>query len=93
MISTGFKKSLRGVGEGFVDFVVLIIVGLPYIVVWAAIGLIIWLIVRTCRKHRKPRKPNIPPQYRPVGNHFDPVTGRPLDPPAPKPQDPPEKEK
>ena len=94
-ISTGFMHNLRSVGQDIVDFVVLIIVSLPYLVVWIAVGLAVYFVIRFCRKHRKPRKPrnpSAPVQRPPMGNHFDPHTGMPLAPPMEKPQDPPEKE-
>ena len=51
-ISGGFVSSLKGVGEGIVNFIVWIIVSSPYLLVFGGIA---YVIVRLARKHRKPR--------------------------------------
>lgn len=55
-IQTGFSGSLKGIGEGFVDILVWLIVCSPYIVVFAALALVIFLIVKRIRKSRAKRK-------------------------------------
>lgn len=52
-ISTGFMDSLTSVGGGIVDFVVFLIVGLPFIVLFAAIGVGIFFIVRALKKRKR----------------------------------------
>lgn len=54
-ISGGFKDSLEGVGEGFVDVFVWLIVASPYLVVFAAVGAALVWILRRLPK-RKSRK-------------------------------------
>ena len=51
-ISGGFVSSLKGVGEGIVNFIVWMIVSSPYLLVFGGIA---YVIVRLARKHRKPR--------------------------------------
>jgi len=55
-ISTGFVGSLKGVGNGILDFVIGFIVALPYLVVWGIIITVIVLIVRKIKKHRKAKE-------------------------------------
>ena len=55
-ITTGFRRSLRGLGEGLVDFAVWIIVSSPYLLVWGAVIAVAVIIVKKCRKVRKQRK-------------------------------------
>lgn len=52
-ITKGFKQSLEDVGEGIVDFIVWLIVDLPYLVIW---GLVICAVVAVFKAVRKRRK-------------------------------------
>lgn len=52
-ISKGFRKSVKDLGEGMVDFTVWVIVELPYLALWALIG---WAVVGISRKIRRTRK-------------------------------------
>ena len=56
MIREGFMDSLYGVGNGLLDFGTAVIIDLPYLVVWAAVILLVILIIRLLRKHRKNKK-------------------------------------
>ena len=56
MIREGFVDSLYGVGNGVLDFGTAVIIDLPYLVVWAAVILLVILIIRLLRKHRKNKK-------------------------------------
>lgn len=56
MIREGFVDSLYGVGNGLLDFGTAVIIDLPYLVVWAAVILLVILIIRLLRKHRKNKK-------------------------------------
>lgn len=53
MIREGFVDSLYGVGNGLLDFGTAVIIDLPYLVVWAAVILLVILIIRLLRKRRK----------------------------------------
>lgn len=55
-ISTGFAESLYGVGTGFLNFVIRLIINLPYLVVWAVVILILVLVIKGIRKSIKKRK-------------------------------------
>lgn len=55
-ISTGFVESLYGVGTGILNFLIRLIINLPYLVVWAVVILIIILIVKAIRKSMRKRK-------------------------------------
>lgn len=52
-IVTGFIGSLKDVGNGLVDFVVGIVINLPYLVLWAVIILIIVLIIKAFIKRKR----------------------------------------
>lgn len=56
MIREGFVDSLYGVGNGLLDFGTAVIIDLPYLVVWAAVILLVILIIRLLRKRRKNKK-------------------------------------
>lgn len=56
IIREGFVDSLYGVGNGLLDFGTAVIIDLPYLVVWAAVILLVILIIRLLRKHRKNKK-------------------------------------
>ena len=53
-ISKGFMDNLEGVGEGFLDVLVWIIVSLPYLVVFAVVAaLVIWVVKPLHRRHKE----------------------------------------
>lgn len=43
---TGFMESLGGVGNGFLDFCVNLVIALPYLLVWAVVIALIVLVIR-----------------------------------------------
>ena len=45
-IGTGFRRSLKDIGEGFTDFFVWFTVNSPYILIWGAIAVAVILILR-----------------------------------------------
>ena len=53
-IGTGFRRSLKDIGEGFTDFFVWFTVNSPYILIWAVIAAVVILLLRK-RGHLKPR--------------------------------------
>ena len=55
-IRDGFKASLKGVGEGIVDFTVWILANSPYLVVWGVILAVSIPLLRRLHKRRKERK-------------------------------------
>lgn len=55
-ISTGFVDSLYGVGAGLMNFIIRLIINLPYLVLWAVVILVIVLIIKMIRKSMKKRK-------------------------------------
>lgn len=55
-IQDGFRSSLKGVGEGAVNFVVWFLSNLPYLVVWAAVLAALWFVTRKPRARRKEKK-------------------------------------
>jgi len=59
-ISEGFVKSLKGVGNGFLDFFVWLIVNLPYLLVIGIIGFAAALLIRKAVKKKKAKKPSYP---------------------------------
>ena len=54
-ISRGFTKSVKGVWNGIVEFVIFLISALPYLVLFGGIAVVIILIIRKRRKNH-PRK-------------------------------------
>ena len=63
-ISGGFMDSLKGVGNGIVDFFVWIIVASPYLVLFGAVAVAMVFLTRKFRKNKgaKKQKKNLPPQ-------------------------------
>ena len=59
-ISGGFVGSLKGVGEGILNFIVWIIVSSPYLVVFGAIAAVAVFLIRKARIRK--RKKNLPPK-------------------------------
>lgn len=55
-ITTGFSKSLKGLGEGIVDLAVWLITSSPYLVVLGAAALIVTLLGRRVRKINAKKK-------------------------------------
>ena len=60
-ISGGFMNSLRGVGRDISNFAIWFVINIPYLVVWAIVLVVIFLIVRAVRKtvvrrHIKPQQ-------------------------------------
>lgn len=45
-MTTGFVESLAGVGNGFLDFCVNLVIALPYLLVWAVVIALIVLVIR-----------------------------------------------
>ena len=54
-IKNGFVDSMKGVGRGISNFVIWFIVNLPYLVVWAAVIIIVLLIVKMIHRTRAKR--------------------------------------
>ena len=52
-IRDGFVDSIRGVWNGILDFVSLVIIGLPYLVVF---GLVLWAVIALIRRRIRKRK-------------------------------------
>ena len=49
----GFVNSLKGIGNGFLDFCVSFVIALPYLVVWAVIIVVFILLIRLIVKKSK----------------------------------------
>ena len=53
-MTSGFVNSLKGIGDGFLDFGVSFVIALPYLVVWAVIIVVVILFIRLIvRKSKK----------------------------------------
>lgn len=74
----GFVDSLKGVGNGFLDFFTGLVIALPYLVVWAAIILAIVFIIRAIIKKSKKKRiakaAMAQPVARPVAQPAQPVS-------------------
>ena len=57
-ITDGFKKSLEGVGEGFVDVFVWFIIASPYLAVFAVLAAVCILMIRRLRRHKAKKDVN-----------------------------------
>lgn len=55
-ISTGFVGSINNVGRGIKNFLIGLIIYLPYLVVWAVIIILIVLVIKRIRKAGRKRK-------------------------------------
>lgn len=56
-IRDGFKDSLEGVGDGFVDVIVWILANSPYLVVWGVILMVCAVLLKVLGKRRSFKKP------------------------------------
>ena len=55
-ISSGFSKSMKNVGEGFVNFFVGLVVALPYLIPWVVVAVVVIVIIlRVKRRKAKER--------------------------------------
>ncbi len=61
-VSTGFVRNLKAAGDGIVDFFVWVIVNLPFLVIYAAVGTALVLVLRKCKFRKKPKKVSPPPE-------------------------------
>ena len=53
-IKTGLEKSFRDIRNGLVNFVVWLVVALPYFVIWGLIiFLIVWIIKKLIKRHKR----------------------------------------
>ena len=59
-ITDGFVKSLKGVWNGALDFVVWLIVNLPYLLVIGALGFVAIFLIRKAAKKKNARKAQMP---------------------------------
>lgn len=56
-IKTGLEKSFRDIRNGFTNFLVGLIVALPYLVIWGIIiFVIVWIIRRTIKRHKRKKQ-------------------------------------
>lgn len=55
-MTSGFADSLYGVGEGFLDFMVGLVIALPFLIVWAIIIFAIVMIIRAIIKGSKKKQ-------------------------------------
>ena len=53
-IGAGFKKSLKGVGNFFVELFVFLIVSVPYLAVLAVVVVVLVILIRRRKKRKKP---------------------------------------
>ena len=51
-ISSGFSKSLKNVGEGFVNFFVGLVVALPYLIPWIVVAVVVIVIILRIKRRK-----------------------------------------
>lgn len=56
-MGTGFVKNLKGLGNGLVELLVLLVAGLPYLALIAALVAVVILLVRLSIRKKKQQKP------------------------------------
>jgi hypothetical protein len=59
-ITDGFVKSLKGVWNGTLDFFAWLLINIPYLLVFGAIGFVAIRLIRKARKKKKARKAQMP---------------------------------
>ena len=59
-ITEGFVKSLKGVWNGALDFFAWLLINIPYLLVFGAIGFVAIRLIRKARKKKKARKAQMP---------------------------------
>lgn len=64
-ISTGFTESMKNLGVILTELVIFLVCALPYLIPLAAIGGVVLLIVKLCKKKKKGPKPPFPTQENP----------------------------
>lgn len=57
MIS-GFKNSVKNIGRGIKEFVIWIVIQIPYLILWAIVIGVIILVIRKIRKRKKKKQEN-----------------------------------
>ena len=62
-ITEGFVKSLKGVWNGALDFFAWLLINIPYLLVFGAIGFVAILVIRKAAKNKKARKAQMPPPW------------------------------
>ena len=62
-ITDGFVKSLKGVWNGTLDFFAWLLINIPYLLVFGAIGFVAILVIRKAAKKKKARKAQMPPPW------------------------------
>lgn len=56
-ITTGLENSFRDIKNGFINFLVIFIVALPYLAVWGVVlGIIIWMIRRIIKRRKRKKQ-------------------------------------
>lgn len=55
-IKNGFSESIYNIGHGFVNFFIWFVVNIPYIVIWAVVLFVAFLIIKAIVKKKKLRK-------------------------------------
>lgn len=62
-ITDGFVKSLKGVWNGTLDFFAWLLINIPYLLVFGAIGSAAIFVIRKAAKKKKARKAQMPPPW------------------------------
>ena len=62
-ITEGFVKSLKGVWNGALDFFAWLLINIPYLLVFGAIGFVAIRLIRKASKKKKARKAQMPPPW------------------------------
>ena len=62
-ITDGFVKSLKGVWNGTLDFFAWLLINIPYLLVFGAIGFVAILVIRKAAKKKKAKRAQMPPPW------------------------------
>ncbi len=57
-MATGFKESVKSIGKSIREFIIALVIDIPYIIVWAIIIAAVVFLVRVIKKRRKKKKAN-----------------------------------
>ncbi|MDE6751023.1 MAG: DUF4349 domain-containing protein [Lachnospiraceae bacterium] len=70
-IKNGFSESIYNVGHGLVNFFIWFVVNIPYIVIWAVVLFVAFLIIKAIIKKKKLRKSSDKKSQKEEGKHIN----------------------
>lgn len=73
-IKNGFSESIYNIGHGFVNFFIWFVVNIPYIIIWAVVLFVAFLIIKAIIKKKKRKKSADKQAQKEEGKHVNETT-------------------